>query len=83
MKWQLLSYPDGIMGLLSGPFSCVLHDSTILHQSGLEDILRTHFRLDAATLAGGFDLALFFSVFGDPGEASTVATMSAVYSDYN
>ena len=72
MKWQLMSFPDGLMGVLSGPFSCVLHDSTILTRSGLEEVLRTHFQLDAETLVGAGLLALFWSLYGDPGEMLNV-----------
>jgi hypothetical protein len=66
LKFQLICFPDGIMGPLWGPFCCRFHDTSILEESGLLELLRAHFKLegDALIHAGR---ALYFSLFGDSG----------------
>jgi hypothetical protein len=49
-----------------GPFCCRFYDTSILDESGILDLLRTHFILEGATLVNA-GRALFFSLFGYSG----------------
>jgi hypothetical protein len=77
MKFQLISFPDGIMGNVGGPYSCRLHDSNMYKMLQTESILQDNFKLTAATAEVSTDpdavLPTHFSLYGDPGKQASHA----------
>ena len=69
LKWQGINSPDGIIQFLHGPFSGKAHDTAILEESNLLQVLRAEFRLPAAQIQAN-NPEQHFMIFGDPGDVS-------------
>jgi hypothetical protein len=67
LKWQSVVTPDGIIRLLSGPFSARRHDAFMLMMSNLLADLTHHFAtvIQPAQLAAGL-AHLVYVLYGDP-----------------
>ena len=66
LKFQLVVTPDGMLGPLSGPFSCRNHDAKAMTMSHVEEILHDNFRLPDALKVEG-KAATHWMLYGDQG----------------